>query len=151
MSKPEFETVEEALAYMVECAMATQSNWKGRSSVAKYEQDRIDRIVRSGVFAAHIFKLNDAAEKVRCPRLTEALSNERGTPDRAFYTAAEALCWMVECEMATVEGLKGLKRTSKKGLDRHESIVATGLAACVKFDLKEAAHKARCSRVEGAI
>lgn len=34
-----------------------------------------------------------------------------------------SLCWLLECEMATLEGLKGVKRTSKSELKRHQSIV----------------------------
>ena len=33
------------------------------------------------------------------------------------------LCWMLECEMATLEDLKDRKRVAKHDLKRHQSIV----------------------------
>jgi len=33
------------------------------------------------------------------------------------------LCWLLECEIATLEGLQGVKRTSKSELRRHQNIV----------------------------
>lgn len=33
------------------------------------------------------------------------------------------LCWLLECEMATLESLKDVKRTSKRSIERHTNIV----------------------------
>jgi len=57
--------------------------------------------------------------------------------------AGEALCWMVECTMASLEHAKHRKSTSK--------IVATGLHNCRILKLKEVAHGALCHRVERAL
>lgn len=70
---------------------------------------------------------------------------------RIFNTPEEALCYMVECTMATLEHLKGIKSASKSEIRRHESIVETGLRNCEVHKLKEAAHRARCFRVETAL
>jgi len=70
---------------------------------------------------------------------------------KIFNTPGEALCWMVECTMATLSHLEGLKSASKAEIRRHKSIVETGLRNCEIHKLKEAAHKARCGRVEQAL
>jgi len=70
---------------------------------------------------------------------------------RIFNSPEEALCYMVECTMATLEHLKSVKSSSKSEIRRHEAIVESGLRNCEVFKLKEAAHKARCGRVEKAI
>jgi hypothetical protein len=67
---------------------------------------------------------------------------------KIFNNPGEALCWMVEVTMATLEHLKGVKSSSKSEIRRHESIVETGIRNCEIHKLKEAAHKARCFRVE---
>ena len=38
------------------------------------------------------------------------------------------LCWLLECEIATLEGLKDVKRTAKHELKRHQSIVDQTIA-----------------------
>ena len=32
------------------------------------------------------------------------------------------LCWMLECQLATLEGLKDVKRTAKREIQRHTDI-----------------------------
>jgi hypothetical protein len=70
---------------------------------------------------------------------------------KVFPNAGEALCYMVECTMATAEHMKSLKRASKHEIQRLESIIATGLHNCRRFNLADAAHSARCHRVEEAL
>ena len=43
------------------------------------------------------------------------------------------LCWLLECEMATLEYLKILKRTPKHDRERHEVIVASALNKVVGY------------------
>ena len=70
---------------------------------------------------------------------------------RIFNSPNEALCYMVECTMATLEGLRSVKKTSKYEISRHEQLVEIGLRNCEVFKLRDAAHTARCSRVELAL
>jgi hypothetical protein len=35
------------------------------------------------------------------------------------------LCWLLECELATLEGLKDRKRVAKHDLERHSNIART--------------------------
>lgn len=59
---------------------------------------------------------------------------------------------MVECTMATLEHLKSVKKTSKSEIRRHEAIIESGLRNIEVHKVgKEAAHKARCGRVERAL
>jgi len=68
-----------------------------------------------------------------------------------FRSPSHALCWQLECTMASLEYARLLKRTSKSELSRLESIVNEGLAACQTFNLVEIAHEERCHRVERAL
>jgi hypothetical protein len=68
-----------------------------------------------------------------------------------FPDAGAALCYMVECTMATLEHQRDIKRTSKSEIARLERIVAQGLHSCRKFDLAETAAFSRCPRVFDAL
>ena len=70
---------------------------------------------------------------------------------RTFHNADEALCYMVEVTMATLEVLKLRKSSSKADIRRHEAIVETGLRYCISVGLAETAEKTRCFRVSDAI
>jgi len=74
-----------------------------------------------------------------------------GSIPKEFPSAGEALCYMVECTMATAEHMKSLKRASKHEIRRLENIIATGLHNCRIFKLADVAHASRCHRVERAI
>lgn len=43
------------------------------------------------------------------------------------------LCWLLECEMATYEGAKDIKRTSKYDLKRHEGIINSALNKVIAY------------------
>lgn len=64
-----------------------------------------------------------------------------------FYNAAQALAHAVECQMATLEYLRGLARPPKHELRRYESIVRDGLANCRVHVSEEDAKRARAGRV----
>jgi hypothetical protein len=68
-----------------------------------------------------------------------------------FATPGHALVYMVECTMATLEHSRMVKRTPKSEIKRLESIIASGLASCRKFNLQQAAHESRCPRVATAL
>lgn len=65
--------------------------------------------------------------------------------------AASALCYMVECQMATLEHARLKKSTGKGELARFESLVEIGLDWCRDYASAEVAHKAKCPRVERAL
>jgi predicted transcriptional regulator len=50
-------------------------------------------------------------------------------------TLLEHLAHFTECQLATVEGLRLLKRPSKTELSRHESIAIMMLTACYRYGL----------------
>ncbi len=70
---------------------------------------------------------------------------------RPFKSPGHALCYMVECTMASLARARMVKRTSKSEIARLESIVTSGLAACRTFKLAEAANETRCPRVAQAL
>ena len=47
---------------------------------------------------------------------------------------ARVLAWLTECELATLEYLRGLKRPAKMELKRHEKIAKRAVDQC--YDLK---------------
>ena len=47
------------------------------------------------------------------------------TPNAAAGQLAIVLAWLAECELATLERMRGLKKPIKSELKRHESICAT--------------------------
>jgi hypothetical protein len=60
----------------------------------------------------------------------------------------ERFCYFAECQAATVEFLRGLKRTSKSELRRHESLLEKMLIDCRRHKIKvEEAMKWNCSRI----
>jgi hypothetical protein len=65
--------------------------------------------------------------------------------------AASALCYMVECQMATLEHARLKKSTGKGELARFESLVEMGLEWCRTYASAEIAHKVKCPRVEKAL
>jgi hypothetical protein len=64
-----------------------------------------------------------------------------------FPDAGAALCYMVECTMATLERARMVKRTPQSEIARLEKIVAQGIHSCRKFNLAETAAFTRCPRV----
>ena len=67
---------------------------------------------------------------------------------KEFQNPGEALCYLVECTMASLERAKGIKSTPKSEIRRLEAIVASGLHNCRLFKLADAARSTRCPRVE---
>jgi len=62
------------------------------------------------------------------------------------------LCWLLECEIATLEGLKGVKRTSKSELKRHQSIVDQTMAKVWAYCRDYAfGINPKCGRVQDAL
>jgi len=60
---------------------------------------------------------------------------------------AEALIYAVECDIATLEGYRFIKKFSKADIRRAEDIVRTGLANCKRFTTIEDAEAVKASRV----
>lgn len=54
----------------------------------------------------------------------ESIFEDR-VPEAAARQMAVVLAWFAECELATLEGLKLVKRTPKHELKRHEEICNT--------------------------
>jgi hypothetical protein len=52
-------------------------------------------------------------------------------PEAAARQLATVLAWLTECELATLESLRAVKRTSKADLARHERICHTAVQQCV--------------------
>lgn len=48
-------------------------------------------------------------------------------PGKVFDTDFQALCYLTECTLETVEKLEGLKRPGKHELERQRSIAAIGV------------------------
>lgn len=67
---------------------------------------------------------------------------------KILNSAAEALAYAVECQIATLEWAGMLKKTSKSELERHKDITRTGLRNCKSHITVEDAHRARAYRVE---
>jgi len=67
----------------------------------------------------------------------------RGIPG----SAEEALCYMVECELATLEWIRMIKRTSKSDIARHTSLATTGVNACKLYVQHRHAEKAGAHRL----
>ena len=67
---------------------------------------------------------------------------------KIFNSAAEALACQVECNIATLEHMRRVKRSSKADIRRAENIVRTGLRNCRLYVTPEDAHRARAHRVE---
>lgn len=59
----------------------------------------------------------------------------------------EALCYMVECTMASLEYNRCLARYPKREILRLEAIIRAGLRTCRDFNLKGVAEHTRCGRV----
>lgn len=70
-----------------------------------------------------------------------------GVP-KLLYSAAEALAYMVDCEIATLEWYRVIKKFSQADIRRQEGIVRTGLVNCRAYVRPEDAHGARAHRVE---
>ena len=66
---------------------------------------------------------------------------------RTPRSAAEALAYLTECQMATLETLKDRKSTSKSDLRRHEIITQTALGACMGYVSRENAEYMTCLRL----
>jgi hypothetical protein len=66
---------------------------------------------------------------------------------KTFIDPVQALCWATEVELATIEGLKSVKRTPKCELRRHQEISDSLLKACEMFACVVDAERVRCSRV----
>ena len=70
-----------------------------------------------------------------------------GCMDRVPATAEEALCYMVECELATLAWIRMIKRTSKSDIARHTSIASTGIEAIRLFADTNTAARVGAGRV----
>lgn len=70
---------------------------------------------------------------------------------KMFRNASEALAYMTEVTMATLEGLRDRKSSSKSEIRRHEDMVETGLMACSLYLDPEDARRTRCHRVHEAL
>lgn len=142
----------EALCFMVECTMATFEGEKLMSRSSKAHLSRLEGIVEVGLRNCEVFKLEAVAEATRCGRVAEALRARKDQPPskdaRVYYSTAEALCHMIECTLSLKSYIAGVKRFSKREVDRHQKIADTGLDACRKFGLVDAAHSSRSITVE---
>jgi hypothetical protein len=58
-----------------------------------------------------------------------ALTSER-TTESALWQVSLVLAWATECQLATLEGLKGRKSASKSDIRRHASIAAKLVFNC---------------------
>jgi len=59
----------------------------------------------------------------------ESLFRDR-VPEAAARQLATVLAWLTECQLATLEGLEGLKSTSKSELARQREICDKAVAQC---------------------
>jgi hypothetical protein len=66
---------------------------------------------------------------------------------KTFRNPGQALAYMVECTMASLEHMREVKRTAKYEIERHESIVAIGMQAISMHVNHADVHSARCHRV----
>lgn len=55
---------------------------------------------------------------------------EDRTAEAAAIQLATVLAWLTECQLATLEGLEGVKRTSKSELARQREICERAVAHC---------------------
>lgn len=60
---------------------------------------------------------------------TDPLFKDR-TPEAAARQIATVLAWLTECQLATLEGLEELKRTSKSELSRQREICEKAISQC---------------------
>lgn len=67
---------------------------------------------------------------------------------KLFHNANQALAYLVECEIATLQMIRERSRSSKSDLRRQESIVQSGLQNCKLFVSPEDARRATANRVE---
>lgn len=67
---------------------------------------------------------------------------------KIFNSVFQALAYLVECEIATLDMLRERSRSSKSDIRRQESIVQTGLQNCKLFVTPEEARKVSAFRVE---
>lgn len=67
--------------------------------------------------------------------------------DRVPATAEEALCYMVECELATLEWIRSLKRTPRYDVKRHTGIASAGIEAIRLFADTNTAARVGAGRV----
>jgi hypothetical protein len=133
----------EALCFMVECTMATFEGEKLLSRSSKAHLSRLEGIVEVGLRNCEVFKLEAVAEALRA-RKDQPPSKDA----RVYYSTAEALCHMIECTVSLKSYIAGVKRFFKREVDRHQKIADTGLDACRKFGLVDAAHSSRSITVE---
>lgn len=66
----------------------------------------------------------------RPPTINEETLFRDRTPEAAARQLATVLAWAAECELATLEGLRERKSTSKHELRRHEEIAVTLVRHC---------------------
>ncbi len=59
------------------------------------------------------------------------------------------LAYFTECQLATVEGLRDMKRPPKGELRRHESIAAKMVQACREYDVPTHRHGRLRAALEG--
>ena len=71
---------------------------------------------------------------------------------RVFNSALDALCYLTECTLATVEHLQDQKRAPKGETERQRGIAATGVLnlRLMKYSIDEA-QKVKCYRVGDAL
>lgn len=77
---------------------------------------------------------------------------EREQAERVASYLAERLAWATECQIATVEGLEDVKRSSQYAKRRHREIAAKMVEACRVADVFSlGVDPRRYSRVRDAI
>lgn len=73
---------------------------------------------------------------------------EKRVPEAAARQCATVLAWLTECNLATLEDLKGLKSTSAARLHRQQSICDTAVAQCVDLGVEAVGLRGNpCSRL----
>lgn len=69
------------------------------------------------------------------------------TEAKIFSSAAEALAYQLDCDIATLEWYRFVKKFSQADIRRQAAIVRTGLANCRLYVTEDQARAARAHRV----
>lgn len=113
---------------------------RGHSPSELEEHELVEPGPRPPELATHELKWLPLADEVR----------ESGslTTWYSYHDLREQFCYFLECQMATIEGLRGVRRTSKSELRRHENILEKMLVEAARHRVTlEDARRWRCPRL----
>lgn len=80
--------------------------------------------------------------------IPDPMFKDRG-PVAAARQLGTVLAWLTECELATLEELEGMTKTSRREKDRHRSICSTAVRHCHELGvLPFGLNGDRCGRLE---